>query len=482
MKLKSILSALLLMVSSVASAQYLNVKLEDGSVRSFKTTPNMKVSFGDKAGAEVTESTQTVTVNGHTVAVKLAEEQMPNSANDLIISSKVTGDGKAIVEAISRSQKRLECYLDGEASCAKGTTTLVYYQPIGNVDPIIFISHVFTISDISSDITATIGYPRPTEISLSLSNHTTYAGCTFKLSATVLPAYAFNKNFTWSSSNASVATVDENGKVTAKSVGTADIIATTEVGGITATCTVTVKSAEELILSGEFSVGPAGNCKKVRFSRGNLRYTSNLESWCFFDNQYEQGHNQDQLSLFTWGYGSWSTDWKTTSYKSGDFTDWGKQVGDGNTWRTLTKEEWVYLLEGRRDAANKVGFATVCGMHGLLLLPDEFEDPKTNESESSDCKEKKFVPKSSTGWEQNIYSQGDSWNKMQAAGTLFLPAAGFRDGSDVLNVDFSGRYWSSTASDGGGAYSVSFGSDILLPGYDCRRISGYSVRLVTESK
>lgn len=60
MKIKSILSALLLMVSSVASAQYLNVKLEDGSVRSFKTTPNMKVSFGDKAGAEIMEPVQVV--------------------------------------------------------------------------------------------------------------------------------------------------------------------------------------------------------------------------------------------------------------------------------------------------------------------------------------------------------------------------------------------------------------------------------------
>ena len=60
MKIKSILSALLLMVSTVASAQYLNVKLEDGTVRSFKTTPNMKVSFGDKAGEEIEEISPTI--------------------------------------------------------------------------------------------------------------------------------------------------------------------------------------------------------------------------------------------------------------------------------------------------------------------------------------------------------------------------------------------------------------------------------------
>ena len=60
MKIKTFLSALLLMVSSLASAQYLNVKLEDGTYRSFKTTPKMKVSFGDKAGAEIMDPVQVV--------------------------------------------------------------------------------------------------------------------------------------------------------------------------------------------------------------------------------------------------------------------------------------------------------------------------------------------------------------------------------------------------------------------------------------
>lgn len=433
---------------------------------------------------------QEVQVNGHKVTVKLAEEQKPDLANDIIYTPTITNDGKVILEAISRSQKRLECYLEGKASCAKGTTTLVYYQPIGNYDPIIFISHVFTISDISSDIIATIGYPRPESINLSLSSFTTYVGCSsFKLTATVLPDDAVNKNLTWSSSNPSVATVDENGRVSPNVVGTANITATTEVGGITATCTVTVKPAEELILSGEFSVGPADNCKKVRFSRGNLRYTSNPESWCFFDNQYEQGHSQDQVSLFTWGYGSWSTGWKTTSYESGNFTDWGTKIGNGSTWRTLKSDEWAYLLEGRTDAANKVGYATVCEMHGLLLLPDEFEDPKTNESTSQACVEKKFVPKSSTGWEQNIYSQGDSWNKMQAAGAVFFPAAGYRDGDPgnpnpaaVYNVGNGGYYWSASPYYDSDAYDLYFHSGYVNPSFTNIRDQAYSVRLVTESK
>lgn len=61
-----------------------------------------------------------------------------------------------------------------------------------------------------------------------------------KLTATVEPDDATNKNVTWSSSNPSVATVD-NGVVTAVGEGTAVITVTTEDGGKTATCTVTVR-------------------------------------------------------------------------------------------------------------------------------------------------------------------------------------------------------------------------------------------------
>ena len=60
------------------------------------------------------------------------------------------------------------------------------------------------------------------------------------LTATIAPANATNKKVTWTSSNPAVATVDANGKVTAKSIGLADITVTTEDGGYTATCRVGV--------------------------------------------------------------------------------------------------------------------------------------------------------------------------------------------------------------------------------------------------
>ena len=65
---------------------------------------------------------------------------------------------------------------------------------------------------------------------------------TAQLTATVLPENADDKSVTWTSSDETVATVDENGLVTAVGKGTATITVTTTDGGKTATCEVTVKA------------------------------------------------------------------------------------------------------------------------------------------------------------------------------------------------------------------------------------------------
>ena len=80
-----------------------------------------------------------------------------------------------------------------------------------------------------------------TGVTLSQTSAKLQFGETLTLTATVAPDNAANKSVTWSSSNQDVATVDENGVVTAKTTaGTATIIVTTADGKKTATCTVTV--------------------------------------------------------------------------------------------------------------------------------------------------------------------------------------------------------------------------------------------------
>ena len=78
----------------------------------------------------------------------------------------------------------------------------------------------------------------PTETATSI-----FVGDSETLTATITPENATNQKVTWKSSNEAVATVDAAGKVTAVKAGEATITVTTDDGGKTATCKVTVKAA-----------------------------------------------------------------------------------------------------------------------------------------------------------------------------------------------------------------------------------------------
>ena len=76
------------------------------------------------------------------------------------------------------------------------------------------------------------------------------ANGTTKLTCTVAPSNATNRNVRWESDNPSVATVDSDGNVRAVSAGVAKVGAVTEDGGFRSGCTVTVKE-----FSSGFEVG-----------------------------------------------------------------------------------------------------------------------------------------------------------------------------------------------------------------------------------
>lgn len=79
-----------------------------------------------------------------------------------------------------------------------------------------------------------------TGVSLNKTSLTLAEEASETLVATVLPSGATDKSVTWTSSNSTVASVDQAGKVTANKAGTATITVETEDGGFTATCEVTV--------------------------------------------------------------------------------------------------------------------------------------------------------------------------------------------------------------------------------------------------
>ncbi len=84
-----------------------------------------------------------------------------------------------------------------------------------------------------------------TGVTLNETTATVEAGSKYQLKETVQPTNATNKKVTWSSDNTDIATVDENGLVTAVKEGTANITVTTEDGNHTAKCVVTVTAKEE---------------------------------------------------------------------------------------------------------------------------------------------------------------------------------------------------------------------------------------------
>lgn len=78
------------------------------------------------------------------------------------------------------------------------------------------------------------------DVTLNKTELTLTEGNSETLSATVKPDNATDKTVSWTSSDATVASVDDNGKVTAVKAGTATITVKTKDGEKTATCKITV--------------------------------------------------------------------------------------------------------------------------------------------------------------------------------------------------------------------------------------------------
>lgn len=111
----------------------------------------------------------------------------------------------------------------------------------GNVRALAAGSAAVTVTTVNGQYTATCQVTVRVNVSsvgLSESEITIEKGDSRTLTATVLPEDATDKNVSWTSDNISVATVDNNGVVTAVSGGTANISASA--GGQTAICRVTV--------------------------------------------------------------------------------------------------------------------------------------------------------------------------------------------------------------------------------------------------
>jgi uncharacterized protein YjdB len=105
-------------------------------------------------------------------------------------------------------------------------------------------------------------YVPPTGVFLDKTSLSLYVGGTQKLTATVEPSNATNKEVTWKSSDVSIATVSSTGQVTGVSAGSATITSTTVDGGHTATCSVTVTVPKiDIALASSLSLNKSNSYK-----------------------------------------------------------------------------------------------------------------------------------------------------------------------------------------------------------------------------
>ena len=254
-------------------------------------------------------------------------------------------------------------------------------------------------------------------------------------------------------------------------------------------------------IGGLFSVNVS---KQVYFSQGNLQYQASTSKWRFAEHQYDRSDNKENVSSsydenFASNYSGWIDlfGWGTSGYngkfpymRSENLFDYGNRENDiagtnydwgvnnaisngGNKaglWRTLTKDEWVYVFNSRKTASG-IRYAKACvnNVDGVILLPDAwnantFALSNTNSSEAS--------------YSSNAITDSQ-WAVLEKAGAVFLPYTVFRYGAMGL-VSF-GLYWSASYYDLSNAYYVWFNSGSLGQDSRCCRVDRISVRLVCNA-
>ena len=236
-------------------------------------------------------------------------------------------------------------------------------------------------------------------------------------------------------------------------------------------------------LIGRFSINAEGD--QVVFSQGNLQYQASTDTWRFAPNQYNicgnynyyiSSDNPGWIDLFGWGTGSNPTNISTEESAYSTFIDWGTNAisnggKEANLWRTLTSDEWKYVLQERTNAATLFGLGSVDSVNGIILLPDNWMLPAgaSFTAGSSDESYYDFYD----NFSNNTYTAAQ-WAVMESAGAVFLPTTGWRRKQGVFYCfDSDGFYWSSTL------YSM----HLCASGFwfeHSARSNGYAVRLVKD--
>lgn len=276
---------------------------------------------------------------------------------------------------------------------------------------------------------------------------------------------AFSENCSYVGTHGAVPTITENSFLST---------------GITVTVSTEVNQNSGFTgaLNGIFTINGDGDY--VFFSQGNLQYNAMQGThatadggtaqgtFCFAEHQYdgigEDNGNVSQtydgwIDLFCratsgWDngctyYQPWNSEGVADGSTYGDlmtgeyaYSDWGvyNAISNGgnepNLWRTLTVDEWNYILYSRNTLSGiRWAKATINGLGGVIILSDYWNPLAYTFN----------LPNTQSSFEANIISIED-WQIIESYGAVFLPAGGcrFQSGVGVWFFGQEGFYWAST--------------------------------------
>lgn len=291
----------------------------------------------------------------------------------------------------------------------------------------------------------------------------------------------------------------------------------------TSSATITFFRTPSSLLPGKFSVSAT---KKVSFARGNLQYLASRNLWRFAEHQYDmignaEGNTTKGLARATQGYWIDYFGWGTSGWAGGDNinayqpwaysttdTEYGPTIANmpgGVSWGdneatknydwgvynftsgpdkgyyVLTATEWDYLLRYRSNANNLKSHGSIFGINGVFLLPDNWNWAEATLAAAVSAAGFTWVAGESSGTTQNRIMDNAAghalWAAMEAAGAVFLPAAGWLSGGEVIAFGTQARYHTSTAPSATNAYSLLWQNGKLITVATGGRALGRTIRL-----
>ncbi len=308
---------------------------------------------------------------------------------------------------------------------------------------------------------------------LDRTSLTMYPSTSITLVANPDPVDVTDPTLTWSSSNPSVAQVDQNGKVTTVADGTATITVMA-VGGVSATCSVTVKSAIEVV--------------KINYVVGGVNYGCGIVIgnvvWAPVNCGYEPANGEYK------------------GYPYGKLYQWGRKYGQGYDSNDASYPSGANLVKGPVDPsldssdehAGKFFYNSSHPYNWSANRIDDLWADSNGKTMNDPCPEGWRVP--TWGELQSLIANYSAWSTdasehngryftgeytyMEGIQKIFLPAAGYRscDNGDVFGRGGLGYYWSSTScSICAGYFYFDRGSVFIKDSY---RAAGYTVRCVQK--